>query len=408
MRNKVTTRRLIAGKRLKICLISSGSCDAVGGLASYMRSLAYHGTSEYDVSGVARIHLDGPPGIDYDYSEKPRTLRTGSYETHIITPKGAFRPLLRHLHHFTSRAKLMKLAPLIFRQAYQAALSAAVPADTDVIHFVGTGWDLLGFAALAEARRRDVAFTVLPAVHPGTWGDSALDVLLYNQADIVFTLSQFERQHLIECGAQCSRLEVIGLAPSVKGTGNASRFRARHNLGDRPLILFIGRKHMSKGYHQLCSAMPKVLEKFPDSCLVIVAPSGDPTYPPLPESASLDLGKADEAEKEDALAACDVFCMPSATESFGIVYVEAWSYAKAVVGGPAPAVRELITDDVNGFCVEQKQEAIAEILIRLLSDRVLRTELGSAGQRLQQDRFTWEIVVRAHKDKFNQLLFSEV
>ncbi len=247
---------------------------------------------------------------------------------------------------------------------------------------------------------------MLPAVHPGTWGDSPLDVSLYNQADTVFVLSEFERDHLIRLGVEPSRLQVTGLAPASEATGNAARFRQTHGLGDRPLILFIGRKDRGKGYHALREAMPRILEAVPDACLVAIGPDWEPPYPDVPERALLDLGRAEEAEKADALAACDVFCLPSEQESFGIVYVEAWSYGKPVVGGDAPAVRELIHEGVDGYRVTQDPAEIASVLIRLLSDPAHARAIGEAGYQRQQRSYIWEAVTQTHKSIFEAAVES--
>jgi glycosyltransferase involved in cell wall biosynthesis len=273
-----------------------------------------------------------------------------------------------------------------------------------VIHYVGTGWELLGFPALKEARRLGSVFTVWPAVHPGSWGDGPLDIHLYQQADAIFAQSQFEKKHLTALGVPGARVHVTGLAPAVEVQGCGARFRVKHGLRGRPLILFLGRRQKYKGFHELCRAMPIVLKMHPDTCLVSIGPWGEPPYPPVPAQAQLDLEKADEIEKADALAACDVLCVPSSGEAFGMVYVEAWSYGKPVVAGPAPAVRELVSDAVNGFCVDQRADEIAGALIRLLSDPALRMYLGSNGQRLQEQQFTWAAVAEVHKRVFEQAL----
>ncbi len=390
------------GQELSVCVISSGTSDSLGGLASYMRFLSRHLAEDIALCAVGRFQIKGPPRCEYAASETPRTIDNGLFQTRIIAPRPGSGPLLRQLHHFTSRPALRGIAVSAMKRAYLPALRQAIPDGVNVIHFVGTGWELLGFAALAEARRRGAAFTVLPAVHPGEWGDSALDVALYNQADAVLTLSDYEQQHLIGLGTEAQRLHTIGLGPATQGTGDGARFRARHGLGQRPLVLFVGRKDQGKGYHALREAMTQVMAAVPDACLVAIGPDIEPPYPPVPEGALLDLGRADEAEKEDALAACDVFCLPSKSESFGIVYVEAWSYGKPVIGGPAPAVQELISEEENGYCVEQDPTEIAAPLVRLLTDPARARTMGESGRQLQQERYTWDAVTKAHKSLFEQ------
>ncbi len=392
---------------LRVCLVATASGEMTGGLASYLRCLADHLSQECAVSVVARFTRMGEAGkavTMYAGAEPPRTLDHGRYQTRIIAPPAAWRPTLRRLISLVSRPALQPLALWLYRRAYQPSLAVAMPAPVDVVHYVGNGWELLGFAALAEARRRGAAFTVWPAVHPGTWGDSPLDVALYNQAEAVFVQSKSEQAHLARLGVNPSRLHRCGLAPATEANGDAARFRRKHGIEGRPLILFIGRKDRGKGYHALREAMPNILAAVPDVCLVTIGPDCEPPYPDVPERALLDLGRAEEAEKADALAACDVFCLPSEKEAFGIVYVEAWSYGKPVIGGSAPAVRDLITEGVNGYCVAQDKDAIAVALSRLLRDATLRERLGAEGCRVQQDRFTWSSVTESHRLVFRDAL----
>lgn len=385
---------------LRVCLVSGNGPDTVGGLASYLRGLADGLSRQNDVSVVTRFsQAAGVAGL-YAGAETPRVIDQGGYQTHVIAPQPFCRPFLTRLVSLVSRPALQPLAEWLYRRAYQPSLASALPASVDVIHYVGTGWELLGFAALAAARRRGAAFTVWPAVHPGTWGDSALDAAFYNQADAVFVQSQSERAHLAGLGVDAARLHLCGLAPATEANGDAARFRHTRGLENRPLILFIGRKDRGKGYHALREAMPRILAAVPDACLVAIGPDREPPYPDVPLAALLDLGQASDADKADALAACDVFCLPSANEAFGIVYVEAWSYAKPVVGGPAPAVRELIMDGVNGCCVTQDPESIAAAVIPLLRDPAQCQRLGAAGRTLQQERFTWPAVMAVHDKVF--------
>ena len=392
---------------LRVCIVSGGSPKNVGGLASYMRFLSQHLSQECKVTVVSRFTGDDRARDMYSGFQDPEIIDNGSYQIRVISSNPVWRPALRKLCSLVSRPPLQKLALWVYGQAYRKSLSEAIPQQLDAVHFVGVGWELLSFLALAEARKRKAVFTVLPAVHPGGWGDSPLDVSLYNQASAVLVLSESEQRHLIQLGVEPSRLHVSGLAPASEATGDAARFRREHGLGDRPLILFVGRKDRGKGYHVLREAMPRVLAAVPDACLVVIGPDREPPYPDVPKAALLDLGRAEEAVKADALAACDVFCLPSEQESFGIVYVEAWAYGKPIVGGSAPAVRDLISEGVNGYCVAQDEEQIAGILLRLLRDSALRQELGENGRQLQQSHYAWNAVTELHQQVFRQAISTK-
>lgn len=387
-------------------MVSVGTADCVGGLASYMRFLGGELAREHSISAVGRFHTGGPPRVDYAAYEQPRTIEHAHYNTRIIAPRPGYVPLLRQLPRFTSRPLLHRAAVTIFNRAYRDSMREAIPEAVDVVHYVTTGFELLGFSALEQARQRGAIFTVLPAAHPGTWGDSPLDIRLYNQSDAVFVLSESERDHLIAKGTNPSLLKVTGLAPaSAEGTvEDAESFRSRHQLGNRPLILFIGRKTPDKGYHTLRRAMAEISQAIPDACLVVIGPDRLPPYPPVDPSAILDLDKASEQEKVAALAACDVFCLPSTDESFGIAYVEAWMHGKPVIGGPAPAVQELIRQGVTGICVPQDPGEVAGAVIKLLSDAPTRKRMGEAGRQLQQSQYTWKAVAQRHVEVFMEAI----
>jgi glycosyltransferase involved in cell wall biosynthesis len=382
--------------RPHLALISSNGPTAIGGLASYVRHLAAELDESFQTSHVARFSAAGPTQLSYTARETPSdTLLDGRPVTTVAPPTAAL-PLLTLARRAVYYPSTQATARRLFRIGFEPAVARAVPREPAVVHSVGTGWEMLGFVALAIARRRGAAFCVTPAIHTGVWGDSELDARLYRSADAVFALSRHEADRLAELGVDPGRIAVTGLAPALLADGDAARFRNEHGLGDRPIVLFAGRKQRYKGYHALCEAMAEVRASVPDACLVALGPDGDRPYPDLPAGARLDLGIVDERRKADALAACDVFCMPSAEESFGIVYTEAWAYGKPVIGGSAPAVQELVRDGEDGYLVTPDARTIAERVVALLRDDGLRERLGASGRRRQQTEFAWSAVAERH------------
>ena len=390
---------------LRICILAGEGRLTIGGLAAYQRKLA-RGLRDAgaSVNCVSRFDRDVAGLLSYGGGKTAVGRIIDDVSTSTVGPAGWARPILHRFRHLTGRQQLRNTASRLFAAAYRSSIDKVMPGDTNVVHYIGTGWELFGFAALAAARRRGAIFTVWPAVHAGTWGDSPLDIQLYDQADAVFCQSDHELEHLALLGVARHRLVRAWLAPVAEPTGNGRRFRKRHGLGERPLVLFIARKCRSKGFHVLREAMPAVLAAVPDACLIAIGPDGEPPYPPMPDSAYLDLGVASESEKADALAACDVFCMPSAAESFGIVYVEAWNAKKAVIGGPAPAVLELIDDGITGRTVQlQDAVAIAVIINDLLTNYYTRDALGQAGWEQTRSKYNWACVMQIHLDVFKRL-----
>lgn len=379
--------------RNRVLIVSRTAPTYTGGLASYQVGLAsaLRERCGTDVCFAAlETHLSGTaPGRPV-----PGGCRVIQWrEAREWWMRMASRPLLHPLLQLWIAAR--------FRSAI-SSLPSPIPRP-DVVHFVGTGWDFAGFGLHHFARRQGARFTVFPAVHPGAWGDDKIDLRLYRLADAVFCLSHFEGNHLRNLGLEPEKIVHCGLPPMCLPGRDGGAFRRKYAIVERPAVLFLGRRDEGKGYPALLGAWSHVLLQHPDACLIISGPGGsgyEEQRDSLPAGSVLDLGVADEETKAGALAACDVFCLPSAHESFGIVFAEAWSYGKPVICGPAPASREWIRDGETGLHADQNPDSIAGALHRLLSDKSLSDALGDAGRKFQRSALTWEIIAKIHWKAF--------
>ncbi len=392
---------------MNIVLGSSVSGIAGGGTAAYIRNLGDNLIERgHWVSAVSRLKSDLRAALNYSTTERfdglsDSVIKFGGWECKIVRPSGIVALALPHLDHLVWRAQTQKLSTLLFTSAYREGIDKLIPHDTEVIHYTGAGAELIGFVFAEIARRREAAFTVTPFVHPNQWADSPIDIRLYNLADAVFVCTDLEGAHLTKLGVAKHKITISPMAPSGLRPGCGDRFRKFYGIESRLIVLFLGRKQRYKGFHLLCESMRKVVERYPDVTLVAAGTDDEPPFPELPKANFIDLGELTASPehsqtKADALAACDIFCMPSAAEAFGLVYAEAWHFGKPVIGGPAPALRELIDEGYDGFIVRQEKKQLIATLERLILDESLRKRLGEAGQIKQRTRFTWDAVIDHH------------
>lgn len=363
-----------------------------GGLASYQQALIRLLAKEPNIK-VQAIYSDQANGVlpetDLGSSSSGRMIHERWFATksRAIRSRLASRPLTHGL--------LEKLL----------SVSWCFPGDLDpdLIHFVGTGWDFFGFASAHQARKRRRRLTIWPAVHPRSWGDDRIDLRLYKGADVVFCQTEHERKYLETLGLARAKSIKCPLPPMCRSDGDADRFRTKYNLEDRSLVLFLGRRDEGKGFSALLTAWSAVAAQVPEAVLILAGPVQPGSLDQLNQvlfHTVRDIGIPNEVEKADALAACDVFCLPSAHESFGIVYVEAWSYAKAVICGPAPACREFIENGRTGLWSSQHPDDLAEKLVLLLRNSQLRECMGAAGLALQRAQFNERTFLDAHLRAF--------
>lgn len=277
----------------------------------------------------------------------------------------------------------------------------------DIVHNVCR--EYTGYA-VRLARKAVARLVMTPLPHPGQFwgGERPADFANYRQADALIAPTDAEKAWYVARGIAPEKVAVIGLGPNIDAPGDGEAFRRRFGLAG-PLVLFVGRKEPYKGVRPLVQAMPLVWQRHPQTHFAFIGEDSilgalDNPLRGLTDRRVLNLPILSGEETAAAFAACDVFCLASRHETFGLVYAEAWLCGKPVIGGDIPTLRDVITEGVDGFVVKQKPEAVAEAIIRLLDDPELRARLGEAGRRKVETRYNWRTAARQTEALYERLL----
>ena len=119
-----------------------------------------------------------------------------------------------------------------------------------------------------------------------------------------------------------------------------------------------------------------------------------------PESL-LDFDYVDEYTKELLFSACDVFCMPSKSESFGYVYLEAWHKKKPVIAASIGPVQELIEKNHAGVMVKYGDRPALEKAIRMLLAQTQKARaLGQNGYKVLTEMYNEKKLFHAYQVLF--------
>jgi glycosyltransferase involved in cell wall biosynthesis len=293
----------------------------------------------------------------------------------------------------------------------------------DLVAGMGICFEPLLEAGLRFAKRRGIPFVAYPLTHLGAGlrpGADALSrfytmrhqVALLRASRAAVMQTPAEQAFYRAQGVPAERLIVggPGVTPAHVLGGDAARFRQRHAIGGL-LVASLSAMCYDKGTVHLVEAVRRLWQAGQAVDLALAGAITQPfraylTRLPPDDRARLHvLGAVDDAEKRDLLAAADVFAMPSRTDSFGIVYLEAWLYRKPVIGARTWGVMDVIEDGRDGLLVPFGDvPALTSALSDLLSDAARRAAMGAWGEEKVYRMYTWDIQYPRVRDLYGQLV----
>ncbi len=271
----------------------------------------------------------------------------------------------------------------------------------DVVHASRNGREFLARAALDFAHLHGIPFVLTPNHHPRWqgWRYSEYDKI-YREADAICVLTEAEKLLLLDHkGVKEERVHITGIGPVLSGRYDVQEFRAAYDIHG-PFVLYLGQQFRYKGVGALLQAARMVLEKHRDVTFVFIGPQTSYSrhvFSLVNDRRIRNLGEVDLHTKTAALASCEFLCLPSSQESFGGVYVEAWSLGKAVIGGRIPPIASLISDGEDGLLSTQDPATLADSISLLLSAPERCRQMGAAGAKKVQMRYTWERIAAQTK-----------
>lgn len=223
-------------------------------------------------------------------------------------------------------------------------------------------------------------------------------------SDLILASTDDERVQLATLyDADPERIEIV--APGVDHTvfepGDRALARTRLGLDGRRVILFVGRIQPLKGVDVAVRCLAALDD--PQATLVVVGgPSGADGEAELARLHRL-VDELDVTEQvrfvppqphaglAEFYRAADVCLVPSRTESFGLVALEAAACGTPVVAGAVGGLRSLVDDAQTGYLVDGRAPAdFAAPVARLLGDPVLAAQIG-ANAAARSRRYSWSM-----------------
>lgn len=221
-------------------------------------------------------------------------------------------------------------------------------------------------------------------------------------SDVVTASNPTEADELVEYyGADPGRIELVspGVHHAFFSPGEQSWARRALGIGDGPVLLFVGRIQPLKGLDVAIDALAELGD--PRARLVVV---GGPSGPDGEAEAARARAQVASLGVEGRVRfvppqphhslstyyrAADVCLVPSRSESFGLVALEAAACGTPVVAASVGGLSHLVQHGRSGYLVDDRDPATYARHVRsILVDRDHRSRLGAAGA-LHARRYTW-------------------
>lgn len=197
------------------------------------------------------------------------------------------------------------------------------------------------------------------------------------KADVVFAVSNALKEEILATGvsgiSQKTRLywnsvDIDKFSPDNKNT--------LENHG-KPIVLFVGNIIKRKNVNLILEAKKQSKTDYE----VVVVGDG-PLKKELEDKAEKDnisdvrfLGSRNDVE--NIIPGCDVLVLPSFSESFGLVLIEALACGKPVIGSNVGGITEIITDDVGLLINPNDASTLSDAIDKIIGNDEFREKLAS-------------------------------
>jgi glycosyltransferase involved in cell wall biosynthesis len=367
-----------------------------GGVAAVVGNLAVHLTNE----GHQIFFLH--PGRRESLVEKTTKWGFHCFELNLREPPTLRYPL------FSTLAFLCFLPITLFQLC---RLLTKHHIDIVNIHYPG---DAFFYFAIC---RRFIPIKLVVSVHgadffpagkPKLKTSSLMKLLLWSADSIVAPSNAFLADFLKVAPQVRARATAIHNGVNtleVQPAGQTDKSRGDH------YVLCIAHHNEKKGLDVLIQAFARISDL--DSSLQLVLVGDGPLRESLEDLArnlrihhrARFVGWKGRKEVAQLLQSCTMLVLPSKSEPFGIVLIEAMACRRPVIASAVGGIPEIIEHGRNGLMVNPEDPSeLADAIAMLLQNAALRNTLAEAGYQTVLERFSREMMGGTYESLFTRLL----
>ncbi len=229
-------------------------------------------------------------------------------------------------------------------------------------------------------------------------------LLTYEASEVIVNSNYMKNELQRLFGLPFEKINVIPNGINLSNFTGIERdydFRRQYAMDNEKIILYVGRLVYEKGIQNLIAAMPKIINSYHDSKLIIGG-RGGMIDELKAEVASLGLnekvyftGYLDSKKVQKMYKCADVAVFPSTYEPFGIVALEAMLAGVPTVVSDVGGLNEIVTHGVDGMkSYAGNPNSIADSVIALLYDHQLAANVAKRAKQKVKEQYNWEKIAQ--------------
>ncbi|NJR48893.1 MAG: glycosyltransferase family 1 protein [Leptolyngbyaceae cyanobacterium CSU_1_3] len=240
-------------------------------------------------------------------------------------------------------------------------------------------------------------------------------------AERIIATSPQERDHMRSLVSSHGNIDVIPCGTDIRRFGSVCRAQARQQLGipqDQKVVLYVGRFDRRKGIETAVRAVSQSTLRDQNLKLIVGGGSrpgqSDGIERERIEDIVAELGLQETTTFPGRLgnenlhlyyAAADVCLVPSHYEPFGLVAIEAMASNTPVIASDVGGLQYTVIPEVTGLLAPPKDDlAFAAGLDRILANPSWRDQLGRAGRKRVEEKFSWDGVASQLGDLYTKVM----
>ncbi len=223
-----------------------------------------------------------------------------------------------------------------------------------------------------------------------------------NESDLIIPVSKYTRGMITEHYG----IKKQKIFPIYNGVRELEVYHTQKKFPEK-LILFLGRVTYQKGPGYFLQIADKVIRKF-KNVRFVVAGDGDRFHRIIEESAYRDIGHKfhftgylNREKVYDLLSMSDILVMPSVSEPFGLVALEAVQFGVPVIISKHSGASEVLKGSFQADFWDV--ELMASYILRLLTDDQLREKCVTQGYK-DLKKLTWKNTAKKINEAYERLL----